>query len=75
LSDNGTTIEAVSSNIDDRTLYELYLFAFANVVRAGTLGVMCSYNRVNGKYACGNLEMLSVLKEELLFPGYVVSDC
>lgn len=29
------TIEAVSSNIDDQTMHELYLWPFANSVRAG----------------------------------------
>lgn len=35
---------------------------------------MCSYNRVNGLYACENPATLSILKEELDFRGYVVSD-
>lgn len=74
MNGNGTVIEALSSNIDDRTLHELYLWPFADAVRAGTSSIMCSYNRINGKYACGNPEMLSILKEELAFPGYVVSD-
>ncbi|GJC79776.1 putative beta-glucosidase G [Colletotrichum liriopes] len=71
---NGTVIEAVSSNIDSRTLHELYLWPFANAVKAGTSSIMCGYNRVNGKYSCGNSEMLSILKKELAFPGYIVSD-
>ncbi|KAH7123150.1 glycosyl hydrolase family 3 N terminal domain-containing protein [Dactylonectria macrodidyma] len=72
--DDGTTIEAISSNIDDRTLHELYLWPFANAVKAGTATIMCSYNRVNGNYSCANPELLSILKDELAFPGYVVSD-
>ena len=71
---NGTTIEAVSSNIDDRTLHELYVWPFANAVKAGTASIMCSYNRVNGRYACENPDTFSILKDELAFPGYVVSD-
>jgi beta-glucosidase len=36
---------------------------------------MCGYNRVNGNYSCANTETLNtILKEELAFPGYVVSD-
>lgn len=66
---------AISSNIDDRTLHELYLWPFADAVKAGTTSVMCSYNRVNGTYACENQELLSrILKQELGFRGYVVSD-
>ncbi|KAJ0319983.1 hypothetical protein COL5a_009892 [Colletotrichum fioriniae] len=74
ISDNGTTIEAISSDIDDRTLHELYLWPFANAVKAGTASIMCSYNRVNGNYSCANPETISILKDELAFPGYVVSD-
>ncbi|KAK1634842.1 glycosyl hydrolase family 3 N terminal domain-containing protein [Colletotrichum phormii] len=74
VSDNGTIIEAISSDIDDRTIHELYLWPFANAVKAGTASIMCSYNRVNGNYSCSNPEMISILKDELAFPGYVVSD-
>ncbi|KAI1451288.1 glycoside hydrolase family 3 protein [Annulohypoxylon moriforme] len=72
---NGTVIEAISSNIDDRTLHELYLWPFTNAVKAGTSTVMCSYNRVNGTYSCANSELLTTfLRDELAFPGYVTSD-
>lgn len=72
---NGTLIEAYSSNLDDRTMHELYMWPFANAIRAGVASVMCSYNRVNGSYACQNSKALNgLLKEELGFQGYVVSD-
>jgi beta-glucosidase len=71
----GPVIEAVSSNIDDRTMHELYLWPFANAVKAGTASVMCSYNRVNGSYGCQNSKTLNgLLKDELGFQGYVMSD-
>lgn len=74
-TENGVTIEAVSSNIDDRTMHELYTWPFANAIRAGVASVMCSYNRINGSYACQNSKTLNgILKEELAFQGYVVSD-
>lgn len=44
-NDNGERIEAVSSNIDDRTMHELYLYPFANAIRAGAASIMCSYQR------------------------------
>lgn len=73
--DDGTVIEAISANIDDRTLHELYLWPFANAVQAGTASIMCAYSRLNETYSCANSEMLStILKDELAFPGYVVSD-
>ncbi|KAL3588031.1 hypothetical protein FPOAC2_13930 [Fusarium poae] len=71
---DGTVVEALSSNIDERTLHELYLWPFADAVKAGTASVMCSYNRVNQTYSCANQHLLSLLKDELAFPGYVVSD-
>ncbi|RDW58265.1 putative beta-glucosidase G [Coleophoma crateriformis] len=67
--------EAYSSNVDDRTMHELYLWPFANAVRSGVASVMCSYNRINGSYACENSKSLNgLLKEELGFQGYVMSD-
>lgn len=39
-SSGGPTIEAVSANIDDRTMHELYLWPFANAVKAGTSSMM-----------------------------------
>lgn len=37
--------------------------------------VQCSYNRLNGSYACQNSKAINgLLKEELGFQGYVMSD-
>lgn len=67
---DGTVVEAVSSNIDDRTMHELYMWPFANAIKAGVASVMCSYNRVNQTYACENSKMLNgLLKGELGFQG------
>ncbi|KAF3013024.1 hypothetical protein G7054_g415 [Neopestalotiopsis clavispora] len=67
--------EAVSANLDDRTMHELYLWPFANAVRANVASIMCSYQRLNGSYACQNSKALNgLLKEELGFQGYVMSD-
>lgn len=74
-SDDGTVVDAISENVDDRTLHELYIWPFADAVKAGTASVMCSYNRVNGSYACANSHTITtILKDELAFPGYVISD-
>ncbi|KAL2873593.1 hypothetical protein SGCOL_011228 [Colletotrichum sp. CLE4] len=74
-SPNGTAIEAISSNVDDRTVHELYLWPFANAIRAGTTSIMCSYNRFNQTYACENSHLLKeLLRDELGFEGYTVSD-
>ena len=66
---------AISSNVDDRTLHELYLWPFAESVRAGVGSVMCSYNMINNSYACGNSKLLNgILKDELGFQGFVQTD-
>ncbi|EJT71046.1 hypothetical protein GGTG_12067 [Gaeumannomyces tritici R3-111a-1] len=66
---------AISSNIDDRALHELYAWPFADAVKAGVASVMCSYNMVNNSYACSNSKLLNgILKDELGFQGFVVSD-
>lgn len=66
---------ALSSNVDDRTLHEMYAWPFADSVRAGVASVMCSYNQVNSSYACQNSKLLNgLLKDELGFQGFVQSD-
>tara|TARA_Y100000768_G_scaffold118543_1_gene87578 strand:- start:49780 stop:52215 length:2436 start_codon:yes stop_codon:yes gene_type:complete len=65
----------VSSNIDERTLRELYLLPFEMGVKAGSLSVMSAYNQLNNIYCSSHDEILNkILKEEWNFPGYVVSD-
>ncbi|PHH63525.1 hypothetical protein CDD82_1888 [Ophiocordyceps australis] len=67
--------ESVSSNLDDRTMHEVYLWPFQNAVKAGVVNVMCSYQRVNNSYACSNSKILNgLLKTELGFQGFVVTD-
>ncbi|HHV11356.1 MAG TPA: glycosyl hydrolase [Clostridiales bacterium] len=65
-----------SSEVDERTLREIYLAAFEGaVVKEKPWTVMCSYNRINGVYAAENEEYLTkVLRDEWGFDGYVVSD-
>ncbi|KAL1613847.1 hypothetical protein SLS54_010253 [Diplodia seriata] len=74
--DYGVNItESISSNIDDKTMHELYLWPFADAVRAGTGAVMCSYNQINNSYGCQNSHTLNyLLKGELGFQGFVMSD-
>ncbi|CCF36272.1 glycosyl hydrolase family 3 [Colletotrichum higginsianum] len=67
--------ESLSSNIDDRTMHELYMWPFADAIRAGVGSIMCSYNQVNNSYGCQNSKLLNgLLKEELGFQGFIMSD-
>ncbi|KAI1385345.1 glycoside hydrolase family 3 protein [Hypoxylon trugodes] len=65
----------ISTNIDDKAMHEVYLWPFADAVRAGVGSVMCSYNQINNSFACENSYVLNkLLKNELGFQGFVVSD-
>jgi beta-glucosidase len=61
--------------IDDQTLHETELLAFQAGVNAGAGSVMCSYNRINTLYGCGNdTTILKILRQQLAFTGFVQSD-
>ncbi|KAI7261563.1 putative beta-glucosidase [Hortaea werneckii] len=67
--------QAVSSNVDDRTTHELYMWPFQDALAAGAGSVMCSYQRANNSYGCQNSKLMNgLLKGELGFQGFVVSD-
>jgi beta-glucosidase len=61
--------------VDDQTLHEVYVAPFDAAVQAGVASIMCSYNRLNGVFACGNSSTLTkILRDELGFKGFVTSD-
>ena len=66
----------IDSVIDERTLRELYLLPFELAVReGGSLGIMTSYNRLNGIYNSENRELLhDILRGEWGFDGFVITD-
>lgn len=76
LNDQETGRNAVNANIDKRSLRESDLLAFQIALQISDAGaVMCSYNRVNGDYACENHYLLThVLKKNFGFKGFVLSD-
>ena len=65
------------ATVSKKDLYETYLPAFEAAIKEGhVVGVMGAYNRVNGEPACGSKTLLQdILKQELGFKGYIVSDC
>ncbi|WP_099466875.1 beta-glucosidase family protein [Konateibacter massiliensis] len=65
-----------SSEVDERTLREIYMPAFERVVKkVKPWAVMCSYNKINGTYASENRQyMTDILRKEWEFDGCVISD-
>ena len=66
----------VSSDIDERTMHEIYLPAFEASVKEGHVGaVMDAYNLVNGEHATQNYHLnTEILKQEWGFQGILMSD-
>lgn len=65
-----------SSDVDERTLREIYLASFEGAVKkAKPWTVMSSYNCINGEFVGDSYEYLTkILRDEWGFDGYVVSD-
>ncbi len=76
MNDQETGRNYVDAKIDKRAMRESDLLAFEIGVRdSGAGAVMCSYNLVNGDYACENNYLLNdTLKKDFGFQGFVVSD-
>jgi beta-glucosidase len=76
LNDQESGRNAVNANIDKRSMRESDLRAFQIALEISDAGgVMCSYNRVNGDFACENSYLLTdVLKKAFHFKGFVLSD-
>jgi beta-glucosidase len=72
----GYDSDSPSTVIDDQTLHEVYVAPFDAAIRlADVSSIMCSYNRINGTFACGNDSTLTkILRDEIGFKGFVTSD-
>ncbi len=77
VGDGGTTNGKDQGNteVDEATLRKIHLPGYSDAINAGALSIMASYNSWNGNKMHGNRYLLTdVLKGELKFKGFVVSD-
>ena len=76
LNDQETGRTLADAEIDERGMRESDLLAFEIAVKDSNVqSVMCSYNQVNGTYACENSHLLTdILKNDWSFQGFVMSD-
>lgn len=63
-----------TSDVDERTLREIYYKPFEIACEAHPVTVMCSYNRINGTYGSEYKKGFDVLRREFGFDGAVISD-
>ena len=63
-----------SSDVDERTLREIYYKPFEIALEAKPVSVMCSYNRINGVYASEYKKGFEILRKEYGFDGIIISD-
>ena len=77
VGDGGTTNGKDQGNTeaDEETLRTIHLQAYLEAIKAGAKSIMVSFNSWNGKKMHGNKYLLTdVLKQELGFKGFLVSD-
>jgi beta-glucosidase len=64
-----------TSEVDERTLREIYLPAFKKALEAKPAAIMCAYNPINGVFTAENKAILNdILREEMGFDGLIMSD-
>ena len=65
----------LDARLDAVALRQSDLLAFEKAIEIGApASVMCSYNKINGTYACENPAMLGILKGDWGYAGWVMSD-
>eukprot|EP00937_MAST-01D_sp_MAST-1D-sp2_P004548 g4548.t1 len=75
LNNQETNRNSIDVQIDERTLHEMYLPPFEGAVDAGVGSIMCSYNKIMGKWSCEqNSTLNTALRTDLGFEGWVMSD-
>ena len=63
-----------SSEVDERTLREIYLKPFEISLEVNPLSLMTSYNLVNGVKMCENKPLIDLLRKEFNYKGLIFSD-
>eukprot|EP01060_Flectonema_neradi_P008815 TRINITY_DN1630_c0_g1_i10.p1 TRINITY_DN1630_c0_g1~~TRINITY_DN1630_c0_g1_i10.p1 ORF type:complete len:793 (+),score=139.33 TRINITY_DN1630_c0_g1_i10:40-2379(+) len=72
---DGATRYNFNAIVDNATLADTFFPAFKDsVANGGALGVMCSYNSVNGVPTCGSAFLKNALRDVFNFTGYMTSD-
>lgn len=77
LGDGGTQGGDDQGNVvaDEQTIRQLHLQGFISAINAGVKSIMVSYSSINGQKMHGSKYWITdVLKDELGFKGFVVSD-
>lgn len=65
-----------NAKVSQKDLYETYLPAFEQLVKANVESIMCAYNRTNGEPCCSSNTLLNdILIEDWSFKGHVLTDC
>ncbi|KAH8657978.1 glycoside hydrolase superfamily [Xylariales sp. PMI_506] len=72
---HGILPDNYSSDVDDKTAHEIYLWPFADGANQGMMAVMCGMNRANNSLSCENPDLLNkFLKTQIGFVGLVLPD-
>lgn len=72
---DGVTRHTYDANVTAFDLADAFFPAFKRTVQeGGAMGIMCSYNELNGKPTCGNPALTATLREDWGFQGYITSD-
>jgi beta-glucosidase len=67
--------DAIDVRISERTLHEIYLEPFRRaLLRYGIAGVLGSYNRLNGRYVCQDINLLGLPHSKWGWAGFTVPD-
>ncbi|MGO4504156.1 beta-glucosidase [Dyella sp. 2RAF44] len=76
LNDQETARNTINVQLGEQAMRESDLLAFEIAIERGKpASVMCSYNKINGDWACENDYLMNqVLKRDWKYPGFVMSD-